>query len=188
MLTAFLKDVCMRGYHFTSLCVICKTWIETFASTDIAGGSYENPQNPGHGGHFVRENLLNASLRSKLPVRRHRSVIEVAFQHFFYQNQDSSPHNANITHTYKSNFLSWLCTSVVFFWVRCSNRIENPRDFGVKMEVSENGSIRRLRNFTPILRIFFNPARNYNCVNTRYFFAAPVKYDHNSIENILTLS
>ena len=34
-------------------------------------------------------------------------------------------------------------------------------------------SIRRLRNFTPILRLFFTPERNYNCVNAWYFFKVP---------------
>ena len=34
-------------------------------------------------------------------------------------------------------------------------------------------SIRRLRNFTPILRQFFTPERNYYCVNESYFFKVP---------------
>ena len=111
MLTTFFEYVCMRVYPVTSLCVILKTWIETFAYVDMAVGCHENPQKPGHGGQLVKYVLLKDGVTSRpLTSRNHNCdkeyIIGVAFQHFFKQNQDSQPHDANITHTDKSNFLS----------------------------------------------------------------------------------
>ena len=48
MLTSFLEYVCMRVDPVMSLCVIFKTWIETFAYSDVAENSEKNPDEPRH--------------------------------------------------------------------------------------------------------------------------------------------
>ena len=122
MLTSFLEYVSMRVDPVMSLCVIFKTWIETFAYSDVAENSYKNPDEPRHYCQSVRQALLKDSLPSPelflevvivscvYTYRNHSydidSIIGVAFKHFFTQNPDSQPHDANITHTNKFEFLS----------------------------------------------------------------------------------
>ena len=142
MLTPFLKDVCMRGYHIMSLCVIFKTWIETFACPDIAECCHENPEKPGHSGQLVTYVPLKESLKSRLLLsRKHnydmntiklitseslRSCIQKKIRTKSRFTTTSRP----TSHGHKSNFVSWFYTSVLFFW-----GFDNPRDFGVKMEM-----------------------------------------------------
>ena len=104
MLTPFLKDVCMRGYHIMSLCVIFKTWIETFACPDIAECCHENPEQPGHGGQLVTYVPPKESLKSRLLLSRTHNYdmntiklitseyLRSCIQKKFGQNQDSQQH------------------------------------------------------------------------------------------------
>ena len=58
MLTSFLEYVCMRVDPVMGLCVIFKTWIETFAYSDVAESCHKYREKSQHDCHEVGYALL----------------------------------------------------------------------------------------------------------------------------------
>ena len=132
ILATFLEYVCTRVYPTMSLCVVFKTWIETFADSGEAKSGNNNPEDPGHGWQTAKYYSLGYSLldcQSKIQLPRHGHHI-VAFESF--QKKDSRPHDASHTHIHTNQIFIIsipLSFSVPLFSISIDNMYKiNRRD------------------------------------------------------------